>query len=178
MATSSQICTQPWTHACGRASVSSTNVGAGCGCRPIGPFIMTPPPVPRHSVWPTDQLHACGDLFWPSARSYVRVADDPPGAVATHCGFYGELLARGPGRKQAFRLPSPALIALSPMDIGDSDRFVERSCGPNCWNLRAPRRASRSHCVTSRVRPRLLYCFSSKFMPDPVAWHAERLRRG
>jgi len=80
--------------------------------------------------------------------------------------------------KDAFSLPSPALMALSPVDIGDSDRFVERSCGPNCWKHRAPRRESRSHCVTSRGRPRLLYYFSSKFMPDPVAWHAERLRRG
>jgi len=40
------------------------------------------------------------------------------------------------------------------MDIGDSDRFVERSCGDHS------------------------YYFISKFMPDHVAWHAERLRRG
>jgi len=52
MATSSQNCTRPWTHACGRASVSSTNVGAGCGCRPTSLFIMRPAPVPCHSVWP------------------------------------------------------------------------------------------------------------------------------
>jgi len=32
--------------------VSSTNVGAGCGCHPTGPSILPPAPVPCHSVWP------------------------------------------------------------------------------------------------------------------------------
>ena len=66
---------------------------------------------------------------------------------------------------------------LSCVDIGDSDPFVERSCGPNCWKHRSPRRASRS---SLRLQPGYdhSYHFISKFMPDHVAWHAERLRRG
>src|ERR1700730_18120906 len=28
------------------------------------------------------------------------------------------------------------------------------------------------------VRPQLLYYFSSKFMPDHVAWHAEKIAKG
>jgi len=93
--------------------------------------------------------------------------DDTSGAVAKHCGVMGSDWRAIQVGYDAFSLPSPALIALSPVDIG-----------PNYWKHRAPGRESRSHCVTSRVRPRLLYYFSSTFMPDPVAWHAERLRRG
>src|ERR1700677_187253 len=58
MATSSQNCTQPWTHAFGRASVSNANVGGGLWLSSDRPFILPPTPVPCHSVWPRGQLHA------------------------------------------------------------------------------------------------------------------------
>src|SRR5215467_4428023 len=49
-------------------------------------------------------------------------------------------------------------------------------CGPNCWNVR--RGGHRALIAPpAGVRPQLLYDFRSKFMPDHVAWHAERLRR-
>jgi S-formylglutathione hydrolase FrmB len=41
------------------------------------------------------------------------------------------------------------------VDIGDSDRFVEKE-----------------------LRPDHSYYFISKFMPDHVAYHAERVRKG
>jgi S-formylglutathione hydrolase len=62
--------------------------------------------------------------------------------------------------------PSPALIALSSVDIGDSDRFVEKELRGIALSLRHQPGYDHS------------YYFISKFMPDHVAWHAERLRRG
>src|SRR6476469_3250440 len=50
----------------------------------------------------------------------------------------------------AFIQPSPALLALPLWISATSDRFVERSCGPNCWKHLAPPQASLSHCATSR----------------------------
>ena len=73
---------------------------------------------------------------WPTIR---------PERLLHTVAFMGVIGAR-PGRKQAFRLPSPALIALFPVDIGDSDWFVESSCGPNRWKHRAPRRHRLSLC--------------------------------
>ena len=73
-----------------------------------------------------------------------------------HTVAFMEVIGARPGRKQAFRLPSPALIALFPVDIGDSDWFVESSCGPNRWKHRAPRRHRALIVLPAGAQPRLL----------------------
>jgi len=57
------------------------------------------------------------------------------------------------------------------VDVGDSDQFVKTELRPEL--LKAP-------FVPAGIPPRYdhSYYFISKFMPDHVAWHAERLRRG
>jgi S-formylglutathione hydrolase len=63
------------------------------------------------------------------------------------------------------------------VDIGDADRFVEKELRPEL--LEAPC-APAGIALSLRHQPGYdhSYYFISKFMPDHVAWHAERLRRG
>ena len=70
-----------------------------------------------------------------------------------------------------------ALIPLSSVDIGDSDRFVEKELRPEL--LEAPF-VPAGIALSLRLQPGYdhSYHFISTFMPDHVAWHAERLRRG
>ena len=60
------------------------------------------------------------------------------------------------------------------VDIGDSDRFVEKELRPEL--LEAPC-APAGIALSLRHQPGYdhSYYFISKFMPDHVAWHAERL---
>jgi hypothetical protein len=44
---------KPRTHAYRRASISSSNVGAGCSCHPTGANHHLFPRVPLHPVWQT-----------------------------------------------------------------------------------------------------------------------------
>ncbi len=44
---------KPWTRAYRRASIPSTNVGAGCSCHPTGAQHHLSPRVPLHPVWQT-----------------------------------------------------------------------------------------------------------------------------
>jgi S-formylglutathione hydrolase FrmB len=79
---------------------------------------------------------------------------------------------------QAFNLRSPALVALSPVDIGNSDRYIEKELRPELPEAPC---APAGIALSLRYQPgfdHVYYYFSSKFMPDHVAWHAERLRRG
>jgi len=109
----------------------------------------------------------------------VQFADDPPGAVAKHCGVYGEGLARGPGRitgiPSTFASPNSAF----PCRYRRLRSVRREELRPELLESTVRPGGHRALiALPAGVRPQLLYYFSSKFMPDHVAWHAERLRRG
>ena len=80
--------------------------------------------------------------------------------IGWRCARRGPNAACGQGRNRNSVNLRQRYYPLSSVDIGDSDPFVEKE------SLRHQPGYDHS------------YYFISTFMPDHVAWHAERLRRG
>ena len=71
--TSSHICTQtPDPRFIGRASKSSTNVGAGCSCHPTSANHLRSPRVPLHPVWPAPVARFRGPILLASHLDCFR----------------------------------------------------------------------------------------------------------
>jgi hypothetical protein len=85
---------------------------------------------------------------------------------------------RVPGRitgiQSTFASPDRAFL----VDIRDSDRLVDGVAARIAGSTVRLGGHRALIALSARVQPQLLYYFNSKFMPDHVAWHAERLRRG